>query len=58
MNVYIRETQETLECDVLKENFHTVWIKLPNNDAVKKHKNKNLINGMINISKIKSEVTK
>lgn len=58
MKVYVKNTQDILDCEVLKENFYTIILKLPNKDIIKKHKYKNLINKMINISKIESGVVR
>ena len=59
MKVYVEQTKECIECDILKENKHTVWIKLPNGDKIKRHLNKNRTNdGMIKINKLnKPEVS-
>lgn len=34
-----------LDCEVVKENAKTVWVKLPNGNRVKRHKTKHLVAG-------------
>ena len=59
MKVYVEQTKECIECDILRENKHTVWIKLPNGDEVKRYLTRNITDdGMIKINKLnKSEVS-
>ena len=56
MEVYVRSLNKCIECEVVKENNKTVWIKLPNGDVIKRHLNKNKKENEIMINNYKPEV--